>query len=319
VRRGGPLPFLTVALELDHEAFPKGFDSEALERGYEAMESIVPSMEKVRLQVATDFTKAVRDTHPDRDYAAQYEQDRGHFGAAMAKTIPQDDGVIDVIVDARVLASGLGEGVPEETFKHEAYHVAIRQRGECLDFERRDDWDGGVDANRLRAAEIACEEFRVELPLCREGPSSHYDSFPAFLAAVNGQIHRLFRNYRDSAQESADVGRISRGVGEQFGSLVTASGYVAAAMEATGEELPEIDPKVKGRVLGAYGASVIERLRDLPPADQAADIDELEAVAKDVASELDSWIGDIGFRWEEVAGDLHFKMLKPLKWLWAPV
>lgn len=307
-----------VALELDHEAFPDCFDSKALERGYEAMEAIVPSMERVRLQVAPDFTKAVRDAHPDRDYAARYEQDRGEFGSAMAKTIPQDDGVIDVIVDARVLVSGQDEGVPEQTFKHEAYHVAIRQRGECVDFERRDDWDGGVEANRLRVAEIACEEFRVELPLCRERPSSHYDSFPGLLAAVDGQIRRLSRNYQSSASEPDDVAVISNGVGEQFGSLVTASGYVAAAMEATGKGLPEIDSNIERRVLGPSGAGVIERLRDLPPADQAADVGEIEAVARDVASKLDSWIADVGFRWDDVSGGVHFKVLKPLKWLWAP-
>lgn len=304
-----------MALELNHEAFPDGFDSEALERGYEAMEAIVPSMEKVRLQVAPDFTQAVRDAHPDRDYAARYEQDRGDLGVAMAKTIPQDDGVIDVIVDARVLASGEGEGVPEQTFKHEAYHVAIRQRGECPDFERRDDWDGGVEANRLRAAEIACEEFRVEFPLSRERPSSHYSSFPGLLAAADSQIRRLSRKYQDSAHGPDAVAVISRGVGEQFGTLVTASGYVAAAMEATGNGLPEIDPNIEPRVLGSSGVAVIERLRDLPPADQAADVGEIEAVARDVASKLDLWLADIGFRWEEVSGTLHFKVLKPAKWL----
>jgi hypothetical protein len=307
-----------VALELNHEAFPDCFDSEALERGYEAMETIVPSMEKVRLQVAPDFTKAVRDAHPDRDYAARYEQDRGEFGSAMAKTIPQDDGVIDVIVDARVLVSGQAEGVPEQTFKHEAYHVAIRQRGECLDFERRDDWDNGVESNRLRVAETACEEFRVELPLCRERPSSHYDSFLALVTGVESQIRRLSRSYQNSANEPDDVAAISRGVGEQFGSLVTASGYVAAAMEATGKGLPEMDSNIERRIVGSSGVAVIECLRGLPPADQAADVGEIEAVAREVAGKLDSWIADIGFRWEDVSGGVHFKVLKPLKWIWAP-
>jgi hypothetical protein len=309
------ISFDAVTLELDHDAFPDGFDSKALERGYEAMKAIVPSIEKVRLQVVPDFTQAVRDAHPDRDYAARYEQERGNFGAAMAKVIPQDGGVIDVIVDARVLASGQDDGVPEQTFKHEAYHVAIRQRGECLDFEHRADWDGGVEAERLRAAEIACEEFRVELPLSRGRPSSHYDSFPDLLAAADGHIHRLSRQYQSSAHEPEDVAAISRGVGEQFGSLVTASGYVAAAMEATGRGLPEVDPRIGRRVLGSSGVAVIERLRDLPPADQGADVGELEAVAKDAASQLDSWISDIGFRWEEVSDNLCFRLLKPLKWL----
>jgi hypothetical protein len=307
-----------MALELDYDAFPEGFDSEALERGHEAMKAIIPEMRSVRLTVTSDFAQAVRDSHPDRDYAASYEQDRGDLGTVMGRVMPQEDGSIEVIIDSRVLASGQEPGVPEQTFKHEAYHVAIRQRGECLDFEHRDDWDGGAEADRLRAAEIACEEFRVELPLSRESPSSHYESFPGLLAAVDGHIRRLSREYQDSAHEPEAVGRISRGVGEQFGALVTASGYVAAAMEATGRGLPEIDPKIERRVLGASGAAVIERLRRLPGADQAADGGELEAIAREVAGLLDSWIGEIGFRWEEVSGELHFKVLKPAKWLLSP-
>jgi hypothetical protein len=307
-----------MALELDPDAFPDSFDTEALERGHEAMKAIVPSMENVRLIVTSDFEQAVRDSHPNQDYAASYAQDRGDLGTAMARVMPQDDGGIDVIVDSRVLASGQEVGVPEQTFKHEAYHVAIRQRGECLDFEHRDDWDGGVEDDRLRAAEIACEEFRVELPLCRERPSSHYESFPGLLTAADGHIRRLSREYENSANEPDAVAIISRGVGEQFGSLVTASGYVAAAMEGTDRGLPEIDPKIERRLLGSSGVAVIERLRKLPPADQAADLGELEAVARDVASQLDSWIGEIGFRWEEVSGDLHFKVLKPVKWLLVP-
>lgn len=89
-------------------------------------------------------------------------------------------------------------------------------------------------------------------------------------------------------------------------------------MEATGCGLPEIDPRIERRLLCASGAAVIERLCELPPADQAADIGDLEVAVNDVAGLLDAWIGDIGFRWEDVSGDVRFNVLKPLKWLWAP-
>lgn len=179
------------------------------------MEAIVPSMEKVRLIVTSDFEQAVRDSLADQDHAASYAQDRGDLGAAMARVLPQNDGTIHVVVDSRVIASGQEIGIPEQTFKHEAYHVAIRQRGECLDLEHREDWDGGAEANCLRTAEIACEEFRVEFPLRQESPSSHYGALPALLNAADGHIRRLYREYRDSPNEPEDVAAISRGVGEQ--------------------------------------------------------------------------------------------------------
>lgn len=136
-----------MTLGLDHDAFPDHFDSEALERGHAAMEAIVPSMEKVRLIVTSDFEKAVRDSLSDQDHAASYAQDRGDLGTVMARVLSQDDGTIHVVVDSRVVTSGQEIGIPEQTFKHEAYHDAIRQRGECLDLEHREDWDGGAEAN----------------------------------------------------------------------------------------------------------------------------------------------------------------------------
>jgi hypothetical protein len=201
----------------------------------------------------------------------------------MARVIPQDDGRIDVLVDSRVLASGQEPGMPEETFEREALHIALRQRGECLDFDQRDCWDDGIASNRLQAAEIACEEFRVELPLNRQRPGLHYESFPRLLQAFDGNLRQLNRTYQASPNEPDRVAVISRDVGEQFGSIITSSGYVAAAMEANGLELPQVDPAVSERIMGSQGRAVFDRLRDLPPADEAADVDDLEVVVRDVA------------------------------------
>jgi hypothetical protein len=298
------------------ESLPDGFDIEGLERGHEAMKVIVPSMEDVRLVVASDFTQAVRDSHPDRDYAESYEAERGDLGTAMAKTISQPDGRIDVILDSRVLASGEDSDVAR-TLMHEAYHIAIRQRGECLDMDAREHL-GEAEAGYLRAAEIACEEFRVEAPLCPDSPSPHYKSFPSLLIAIDGHIRRLSLEYASSDGRPEDLGKISRGVGEQFGLLTTAAGYVAAVMEATGQGMPEIDPRLHRRLIGPHGATVLERLRELPFADREADVKELEGAVVEVADLLVSWIGDIGFRWSDVPGGLRFDVLKPAKWLRVP-
>jgi hypothetical protein len=131
-----------VALELDHDAFPDGFDSEALERGHAAMQAIVPSMEKVRLIVTPDFEQAVRDSLSDQDCAASYAQDRGNLGTVMARVLPKGDGTIDVVIDSRVVASGQEIGVPEQTFKHEGL-PRRDSTARRVDLEHRKDWTAG--------------------------------------------------------------------------------------------------------------------------------------------------------------------------------
>jgi hypothetical protein len=86
-------------------------------------------------------------------------------------------------------------------------------------------------------------------------------------------------------------------------------------MEATDRQLPEIAPQIERRILGSHGAAVIERLRELPPADQVADVDELETSVHEVAELLVAWLGDIGFRWDDVPDSVYFHVLKPAKWL----
>ena len=81
----------------------------------------------------------------------------------MGKTLAQDDGSVDVIVDARVFSLGEPPGTPERTLEHEALHVAIGQRGETLhDLRNRSDSPASAYGITLEVAGIACEEFRVE-------------------------------------------------------------------------------------------------------------------------------------------------------------
>lgn len=306
-------------MELDPDAFPEAFDTAALERGHEVMKAIVETMEGVRLIITSEFNEAVRAAHHDADYAAAFEQDRGEFGVAMAKVVPKEDGEIDVIVDARVLKSGQEPGVPEQTFKHEAYHVAMHQRGESLlDLGLDEGGEFEVDSRYIAMAACACEEFRVEAVLCKERPNGHYEAFAGLLTAVDSHLQRLSRDYQASPDDVSDVEVISRGVGEQFQSIVTACGYVAAVMKATGQDLPDIDPKVRKRLLGSYGLAVIERLMELPPADQPTEKAELERAVEEIAELVVYWISEIGFRWEDVdGGGIRFRVLKPPKWLFA--
>jgi hypothetical protein len=307
-----------VILNLDHDTFPPEFDSRALERGWERFGEIAGPMDGIDLVVTPDFEDAVRERLPDDARPFEYAQDRGALGSAMARVMPRTDGGIDVLIDSRILSSKRPLGAPEETFEHEAYHVLLRRRGECLDFSDRDEWTGGVEDAFLHAAEVACEEFRVELPICQRRPSSHYGEFPDLLAALDEEIRTLSWDYQLTAEEPGAVAVISKGIGELFGSLVTACGYVAATMEGQGLSLPEIDAPFRRRLLGIEGLSVLEELRELPGAEESADPAEVETLVRAVAGHLGPWLREIGFAWRFFDGTLHFDVLAPDRWLARP-
>jgi hypothetical protein len=81
---------------------PDTFDVEALGSGVARLAEIAPDPEPFRLVLAADFEAAVRERVADPYYAANYRQER-LFGSATAKTLFQDDGSIDLILDARLL------------------------------------------------------------------------------------------------------------------------------------------------------------------------------------------------------------------------
>jgi hypothetical protein len=271
-------------------------------------------MAGVKLTITSDFVQAVRDAVDDEAYAANYTQDRGDFGVAMAKTVPQADGTIKLVVDVGVLAEGAELDGAERLFAHEARHIALHQRGESIFNAPGTDSDRTAAGQYLAMAGIACEEFRVEAALRGDGPHGHHSGFAALLTAFDASLGELSRDY----QQSFDVRAISRGVGEQFHAVVTACGYLAAAMEVEGKPLPAIDPRVDRRVFGTCGAAVIDRLRTLPSADQPTSLEELAAIAREVSDLIESWLTDIGFRWEDTAdGDGYFHVLKPWLWQWA--
>lgn len=318
-----------MTLELAPDAVSDNFDTAALERGHEAMKAIVPSMEGVHLIITRDFVGAVRESHENAEYAANYAQERGTFGSAMAKTIPRSDGTIHVVIDARLLVKGQGAGVPERTFAHEGYHVAIAQRdeegfnphSEEEEIKTRLEGMGLAEIHYLAWAAIACEEFRIELALGADWPGGQdasggqWDNFPGLLEAFDEELRKLSHEY----QADPDIAKISKAVTEQFHSVLTAVGYVAAAMQTGGLALPEISAGVKQRVLGPAGARVIERLRELPGADQPTRKEDLQATEAEVSELAEAWTKEIGFHWEDMAdGKMFFHVLKPQKWLSMP-
>lgn len=309
-----------MSFDLDQLELPSTFDVAALERGHTAMKEIVPEMDKVQLIVTSEFDETVKSHLPGGGAGSTYTQDRGDFGVAMGKVLGLGDDETVVILDARVLLVGQEKGAPERTFKHEAFHVALRQRGEVLyDLETQPEV-GIARREYLAMAAIACEEFRVELPLCQDDPNEQYGWYPKLLRSAERDFRSLSAEYQASHHQGASaIEAISLGVGKCFNSIATASGYVAAVMAATGVGLPEIDPKVRGRVLGTSGVEVINRLRELPSAAEPTDRALLQEAAIEVADLLERWSSEIGFQWEDLDGDeVFFHVLKPAKWLLSP-
>ena len=98
-------------MQVDLTAPADNFDADAFTRGVERMLEIIPRNDDVRLDVTTDLRASVRAKHPNREYAATYESDRD-MATVMGKTIAQDDGTIDVVVDARVFDLGAPPELP---------------------------------------------------------------------------------------------------------------------------------------------------------------------------------------------------------------
>ena len=109
---------------------PDSFDVEALTSAVAAFAAIAPHAEPLRVTVAADFEGAVRERVTDADYAAQYTQER-LFGQAAAKVIAQDDGSIDLLVDAALVhGDAPKEFGLERLFSHEAFHVLLARKNE---------------------------------------------------------------------------------------------------------------------------------------------------------------------------------------------
>lgn len=114
------------------------------------------------LVIASDFEGEVKSAFEPEE-AEAYFQDRGDYGIAMAKTLPQADGRVVVVFDVRLFAQGAAHPV-EATFRHEALHVVLLGNGENT-FDSRASLAGrsGLAPELVAMAGIAVEEFRVQL------------------------------------------------------------------------------------------------------------------------------------------------------------
>jgi hypothetical protein len=295
---------------------PDEFDRAALVRCIQVFNEIIEKPERVRTTVTSEFVDAVRMVHEDKEYADAYEQDRP-LGFAMAKTIVQSDGSVDLIVDSRVFHADTPAGVPEELFEHEAHHVAISERGETLSDVRIRHQGASfpVYSDLIAMAGVACEEFRIEglLRRKRQSPSGGH------LSGFEKQARTFYREGRDACQayqRDLDVEAVARAVLDAFHGLATSSAYVAAELLAAGKDAADLEfsEAIDAVVLGERWRDVLVALQQLPLADIATDRAELDEHAFQVAERLSQWLKHIGFTVEAVDEGTDFRILRPVRW-----
>lgn len=290
---------------------PDDFDVEAFRRSMAKLEATVPDTDKLRLTVTASFDDAVREATGDPTYMQSRD-----FAFAVAKTIPQDDGMIDLIVDARVFRLDAAPGDPERTVQHEALHVAMEHRGERLtDIATRHGFHD-LSQNGVYAppAALACEEYRIERVLCRDAPhereDTHLASFATTAESIRARIYDASRTYA----RSGDIAAFSRALMEALHALATVTAYVAAEMHATGRE-PDIPNELGDAVLGLAWVELVDAFADIPPADQTTTPEELDAHAMRISAHLRAWTVSLGFVWKDVPAGLYLDAPGIDRWL----
>jgi hypothetical protein len=295
------------------------FDAEALAQAVARLGALVADTTRVRLNVTSDFDHAVRHAvRHDPAYAVRYTRERD-VGFAVAKTITQPDGTIDVIVDAGLFSRAALPGDAARTFEHEALHIAIEERGESLNDLRGHRPVAESSSARIFAsmAGVSAEEYRVERVLWRRGPGAvRSDSHRAQFGEIAWRIEGTIRAASSVYERGLDLPLIGRAVSDAFLALATSTAYVAAEIDATGGERDvDVAADVYARLLGPRWRAVIDELRRLPPGDVPTRVDRLDVQAYRVAGRLEDWLAHIGFSWVDGAdGALSFGVLNAGRW-----
>lgn len=298
------------------------FDLDTLARAVRRMDALVGHRAQVRLHVTDQFDDAIRRIVVGAGGAggAPYTQDRD-FGFAVAKTISQPDGSIDVVVDAGIFGRDSQDGDAQRTFEHEGLHIAIEQRGESLNDLRvhralAADAAAGIFAS---IAGVSSEEYRVERVLWAASGAARADSHLAHFDEIAHRIRETILGASHRYQRDLDLAVIGQTVSDAFLALATSTAYVAAEIDATGGRRDvDVDADVYAQLLGPRWRAVIAELRRLPPGDVPTGGAHLDAQAYRVAARLEDWLEHIGFSWKNHAdGVLHFGVLDAPGWLAA--
>jgi hypothetical protein len=283
------------------DAWPPELDRDAVGPALRAFAEVVgEGGEDYELIITSDFDGQVR-LRMEPEHAAVYFQERGAYGTAMGKTLPLPDGRVAVIFDVRLFRRDVAHAA-EATFRHEALHVLLIGNGENT-FDSRGSLaaHSNVSPELIAMAGIAVEEYRVQRAVYERHPHDSWPSFEALCTASHDAIHDAATDYYWDPVK--DVQAFRNVVMTAFAAMSTYAAYVAAQLQVGGLPTPELEEApLDKRMLGEPFRRAIERLRELPSAEERVRRDDLEAAVVDVAGLLAGWLRQIGFE-DEVRAD----------------
>jgi hypothetical protein len=295
--------------ELGLPDWPDALDRDAAMDSVIAFHEVLGANDDVALIITSQFEDEVK-ARLSPAMAAVFKQERGAYGRCMAKTLTTGARPV-VVVDVDLLLKGSPDAV--STFRHEGLHAVMHLRGESLTDSRETIADrDGVHPDVIGLAGIAAEEYRVERAV-----NPPRDELCSSFESLCGACHNVIRDAAVDYFYDHNVERMWNAVMGAFSPSTVQAAYVVAWVDADDRQPPVLaDAALDKRRLGDAWREVITAIRALPPADVAADRDQLDVAVIEIAHCFDDWLAVSGFRCEhQNDGGLHFHVYEHEDWV----
>lgn len=295
-------------------------DEEAIGRGANIVDGLVPGPTRIDIVFADDFVDAVRENLAvtDPPAAAIYAAHRGAI-AATAKTLPHRDGNgLEIFVAGDVARVGAPTSELERLLAHEACHARLDVQGEDMASMRRRRGIG-PDTRLGMLCWISargCEEYRVEaaLPLVGEALGQDMTRDVAELYEGFGHLARQFAHTAATAYEQRRLGgtvdQMLYAINASMRDVMAVTGYVAAATSSTptAHDLG-LDPEIYDRYLGEPWAGVLTGLRRFDDALRPMGADAAYDLGLQVCELVGDWLIYVGFEVTDTETGMHVEIV----------
>ncbi|MET8314791.1 hypothetical protein ABZU78_11785 [Rhodococcus erythropolis] len=263
--------------------------------------AVVPPRTRIRLWITEDMGDTLRKVDPGRygDGASAYSRDRGANEAA-AKTVRNDDGTFDVLIDyVRFLnffedsADDVAEttAILEHLAAHEPQHILMHLRQTDSSYLQI----GGESPTANDLVPIfaeAVDEFRCELAANRIVVSGLRPDL-----TTEDDLEHL----RSALNESVDImdeDRVAAWLKTRTAikEFIKSLAYLSALYVAEGTEAvpPPNVSHAWGRYVGANWPEILALFSSIPAANEDADTDELAEAVYRGAGMVSAWMTHIG-------------------------
>ena len=275
------------------------------------LHDLVLEPQKVRMVITGDFVQSVRNRMSNAEEAATYDIGR-NGGIVGGKTMDQTDGTIDVILQAILFAVA---GTVEEldtrrqiaihTTTHEAQHAVMKQAGEdSADFAHlpfAKQWFAAI-------AHDIINEYRAEAAVPKS-ISLTQEGWDCAQVAVN--LIESLQSVDRAYQASLDVRALMQGVTSRVGTLWKILGVIATERRLSNGTIAPLPDAVATDpgweiVVDDNWDALIAILDQVPDATTRIAPNAVSVQVSKLAKLLESWLLDLGFRFEDSANGPAF-------------